>query len=250
MPCRSIRVALLIATLALSGCETVTEAPSVPGTPDALLPDELRAQYHTDGLRLAARHLETTGAYERNDVELPAALVTTLFNALSRVYAVEHPARDSVVELHRIHTFPDFPLHEVLVGVDPAQSWVQEWQSGNRLTGEPTVDAPMQADGLELVRYYGWISGNAVLLRSNQPLNTAALSRRFTGIAGVRYVEPNRYAGDGNDIRARIQGGAWRLDYSFGTGDCPAGCTYRRTWSFLVESSGAVRFLGVTTNGG
>jgi hypothetical protein len=50
--------------------------------------------------------------------------------------------------------------------------------------------------------------------------------------------------GDGPDIRASVHGEGWRLDYSVGFGDCPAGCIYRHTWSFAVSGDGVVTFLG------
>lgn len=218
--------------------------PSLPGISDAVIPDSLRPAYQDDAVRLALRFLEATHSPARNSVEPPAALVRTLRDALTHVYLFEHAARDTVIEVLRIHTFPNPPLHELIVGVDTTHAWVSEWRAGRRFTGQPSVDALLEQYQLSVREYYPWSFGHAVVLRAAAPLNMAALARRFVGIAGIRYAEPNGYMGDGNDIRARVQGSGWRLDYSLGAGDCPAGCTMRTTWSFLVDHAGTVSYLG------
>jgi hypothetical protein len=89
-------------------------------------------------------------------------------------------------------------------------------------------------------------TGDVALLRTSRPLNMAALAARFATVPGVIRAEPNCCVGDGNDIRARPENGGWRLEYSVGFGDCPAGCTGRRVWSFAVDNTGAVRYLGAS----
>jgi hypothetical protein len=248
-----MRLAAFIAVAAMcvsaGACDSATgpeagQFPSLPGVGDALIPDSLRPAYRDDAVRLALRFLEATHSPGRNGVEPPAALVRTLRDALNHVYLFEHAARDTVIEVLRIHTFPNPQLHELIVGVDTTHAWVGEWRAGHRFTGQPGVDALLAQYQLSLREYYPWSFGHAVVLRSAEPLNMAALARRFVGIAGIRYAEPNGYMGDGNDIRARVQGSGWRLDYSLGAGDCPAGCTLRTTWSFLVDHAGTVSYLG------
>jgi hypothetical protein len=246
---RLAATAAIVILAATAACDSVTgpgesEFPTLPPVSDAVLPDSIRAAYRDDAIRLALRYVESVSAAPITPVEPPAQLVRTLLDGLAHVYRFPHPARDTVVDVLRIHTFPNPQLYELIVGVDTTFAWVREWRAGNRLTGEPAIDALLQQYRLNVREYYPWLSGHAVVLRSAEPLNMNALARRFSGIAGVRYAEPNGFMGDGNDIRASVQGNAWRLDYSLGTGDCPAGCTSRITWSFLVDRGGAVTYLG------
>jgi hypothetical protein len=241
-------LALTVAAAGAAGCDSVP-APTDPTVP--LIPQEnveisgpLQNAYREDAARLALRSILEAGGAGRNEVRLPPALVSTFYNALTRVHAMNHPARDSVVEMYRIHTFPNPATHELIVGVDPGQEWVQRWQRGDRLTGNSSVDRLMEEFNLQLERYYPWSSGHAVVLRSAAPLNILALARRFSDIRSVRYAEPNGFGGDGHDIRARLMNSGVRLDYSVGFGDCPAGCIGRHTWSFLVDSSGHTTYLG------
>jgi hypothetical protein len=166
------------------GCQEIAgpdaRFPVVPRIGDVELTEAERLTYEEDAVRLALRHGTATGAPGMNQVEPPAALVESLFNALTAVHGALHPARDTVIDVFGIRTFP------------------------------------------------------------------ATLAARFATMPGVIWAEPNGYGGDGNDIRARPENGGWRLEYSVGFGDCPAGCTGRRVWTFVADATGAVRYLGAS----
>ncbi|HEX7049301.1 MAG TPA: hypothetical protein VF188_03730, partial [Longimicrobiales bacterium] len=204
-------LALLAATL-LAACELVTapgdELPRIPDDAADIVADTLRARYIDDAARLAVRYLDETGAPGAGAVEIPAEYTTSFYNALAAVYALHHPARDSVIEIYRIRTFPNPALYEVLVAVDEDHAWTHAWAEGRSLTGEPDVDALVKAYDLVVTKYYANHDTHAddqalAVLRAAMPLNIAALADRFERIAGVRYAEPNGVIGDGGDIRAR-----------------------------------------------
>jgi hypothetical protein len=230
------------------GCQEIAGPvagfPVVPRTGGVELTAAERLAYEEDAVRLALRHGAATGAPGMDRVEPPAALVESLFNALTAVHGAAHPARDTVIDVFGIRAFPNPPVFEVMVRVDPAVAWTRPWSTGQALTGNAAVDDLVTRYGMSVRQYYRWSIGEVALLRASRPLNMAALAARFATMPGVIWAEPNGYAGDGNDIRARPQSGGWRLEYSVGFGDCPAGCTGRRVWTFAVDSTGAVRYLG------
>ena len=234
-----------VAALGVAGCETVAgpgEAfPLIPHASDEHLGDPQRAAYEEDAVRLALRRMKEIDSPALRDVEPPAALVDGLYDALMLVTLFDHPARDSVAG---IHTFPRPETREILVRVDPAAAWADAWRSGVAQTGNPTVDELVTTYDLVVDRFYEWSIGDYAVLRAGAPLNAAALAALFVPIEGVLAAETNGMGGDGDDIRARPRSAGWQLDYSIGFGDCPAGCINRRTWSFLVDSDGAVRYLG------
>lgn len=212
---------------------------------DRTVPDSLAALYRVDAARLALRVVYDDERPEREEVELPTALVNEIYDALALVYnATGLDSRDWVVERFPIHTFPNPEVFELIVGVDPSKEWVGAWQSGQRFTGNTHIDRLLEAYDLSLEAYYDWSSGHAANLRASTPLNVAALAMRFEAIDGVRNAEPNGWGGDGNDIRARSRGEDWELEYSVGYGDCPAGCIQRHYWTFLVDLGGFVRYEG------
>ncbi len=213
---------------------------------DSSVPESLRKAYFEDAARLALRKVNEAGGATREQVELPADLVQTLYSVLIHLYnAIGLAARDSVVAIYNIHTFPSPETHFLIVAVDSTAQWAAAWRQGNRLTGNVQIDLLMEEFNLELDGYCStpWFPQSA-RLRSSKPLNIAALAKRFTGIAGIRWAEPDGVMGDGPDIRAQSKTTYWQLEYSIGWGDCPAGCIARHFWAFDVYYNGRVQYVG------
>src|SRR5690606_969212 len=231
-----------------AACELVSgpDDGSYPATDlDAhVIDDAVRLAYTEDAVRLAIRHLIARDGASHVAVEPPAALVESLHNALLRVYLLDHSARDAIVDQYGIHTFPTPSTRELLVRIDPGTAWTAAWRDERTETGNPEVDALIDEFDMSVVRFYDWAIGEYVLLRTGRPVYAAALGQQLARIDGIMHAEENGVAGDGADIRARVQDGGWRLDYSVGFGDCPAGCIERHTWSFRVTEAGTVTFLG------
>ena len=256
--------ALLMTALALGGCELLGSAGDERATlstttpvdvppPDGLaLPDSVEARYREDAARLALRYLYAQDEEAADEqVELPEPLVTSLYNALARVYeARDLPERDSVVTLYEIHTFPNPAMRSLIVAVDSTAGWVEAWRRGQRLTGQRRIDALVERYDLRLEAFYRWSWSHTAVLGTAEPLNLRALARLFDPVPGVAYAEPNGYIGGGNDITAEAGGvggeAFWEIGYSVGYGDCPAGCIARRAWTFRVYADGDVRYLGAS----
>jgi hypothetical protein len=247
-------LAAAAAALVLGGCAELfapgdgAHVPNLPPAAVQLTPAQ-QLVLEEDAVRLALRHLAATNTPALQEVEPPAALVGSLFNALAAVHGLTHPARDTVVNVYRIRTFPNPPVWEIMVRVEPGAPWTAAWRGKQALTGYAPVDELVNRWDLTIREYYYWSIGEVAVLRAGRPLNMQALAARFAALNGVVWAEPNGFGGDGNDIRARVQDGGWRLDYSVGYGDCPAGCTSRHTWSFHVGSGGAVSYLGSAGSG-
>lgn len=241
-------VLMAAASLSTAACELVSGPDDntypVIDLDSHVIDDAVRLAYADDAVRLAIRHLMTKDGVSHVAVEPPADLVESLHNALLRVYLLDHSARDAVVDRYRIHTFPTPSTRELLVRIDPGIGWTAAWRDERTETGNPDVDALLEEFDMSVVRFYDWSIGEYVLLRTGRPVYAAALGQLFERIDGIMHAEENGVAGDGADIRARIQDGGWRLDYSIGFGDCPSGCIERHTWSFRVTEAGAVAFLG------
>lgn len=245
---RSFRFLLVLA--ALPACDGLTPPDLVVKShgDDSEVPAELRAAYREDAARLALRHLTASGDPARSEVLLPAALVGSLYSALIHVFnARDLPARDSVVALYTIHTFPNPEVLRIRLGLDSTAAWVRALRENGVPTGNARFDDLADAYDLTLQRYYDLHTiYDIALLRAAAPLNTIALAPMFSDIEGVLAASPEGWFGDGNDIRATATSDGWRLDYSRGFGDCPAGCTGRHTWSFRVTADGVVTYEGAT----
>lgn len=207
-------------------------------------PEDLVEAYRIDAARLAVRDVRSRSASPLPPVEVQPAVAAAFQDALLAVRALDHPARDSVTELYEIHTFPEPPLREIIVGLRRGSRLASAWEAGRRRTGEPAADALIDRYGLTLVTYRSYTHSSPwAVLRAAQELDAGALALRFRAVPGVEYAEGNGVVGDGNDIRSRTEEGALILDYSVGFGDCPAGCLGRHTWSFRIRN-GVAEFVG------
>lgn len=214
---------------------------------DSQVPAATRAAYRDDAARLALRYALVHDPQCSSVVAIPADLAAALYTALVEVFnATGFPARDSVVDIYDIHALDRPPVHSVMVGVDRSAAWVDAWRQGGRLTGNVAIDLLMEAWDLDVQRYLELLSlpYDIAVLESAAPLNTIALAAEFGAVAGVPMSSPEWLVGDGNDILAARDSAGWRLDYSVGYGDCPAGCTERVVWTFLVFDDGRVRYEG------
>lgn len=239
---------VLAVLLAAGGCDTPAQpgrGPSPIEPPgEASVPAVERERYRIDAARLALRWASRDRSLAELPVEIPDKPRESLYAALLHVHAAaDLPARDTVADLHDVHAFPRPVLREMLVSVEADADWIEAWDRGERLTGYAAVDALVERWQLEPVRFYRWSVGRAAVLRSSRPLNVAALGSRFEEIRGVRHADPNHVGGDGHDIEAELAADGWRLDYSVGWGDCPAGCIHRHHWVFRISVEGAVQLL-------
>ncbi len=239
---------LVAAVVALAACQVLglDSSPTEP-VADATLPEPARSVFLEDANRLALRVIREEGGASSREIELPADQVNELFAVLARIHnATLLPARDSVIELYRIHTRPPPELRRFGLLVDSLSPRFQAWREGHRFTGDARIDSLLVAYDIELLKYYDLTYfQDEVMLRSGRALNLQALAPRFLVIEGVLEWEPiPTMGGDGNDITARRDRDRWTVEYSVGFGDCFAGCIDRHFWTFRVYADGRVEFAG------
>lgn len=239
---------VLIAAAIIAACDGATAPRSFRSTiDDSLVPEPLRAAYLEDANRLALRDLQAGGS---TAIPIPADAVQPYYDALVLVYnATVLPARDSVVDVYRIHTFPNPATRSLYMIVAGDQEWAQRLALDSVPTGNAVVDQLLSDYALSFDHVYHMSTGELLItLRSAAALNVAALAPRFGAVPGVRSSQPNGAVGDGNDIDGSIEESRVRLDYSVGSGDCPAGCISRRFYRFGVQFDGTVEYLGASGN--
>lgn len=229
---RALLTIPLAAVLALAACDSDPVAPGGPG-----LPPDVAAALAEDAAVLAVDY-QLAVARDSDTVALPPALVESLRQSLVRVRQSESGAL-----VDGVRAFPSYTLRDVLIAADPSVTWTDAWSRGERLTGYAPIDDRVRRYGLALARYDEYRDVKSARLRSDVPVNTVALARAFGPVPDLRYAEPNGIGGDGDDIEAERLLDGWRLDFSRGSGDCPAGCINRTYWTFRVTGAG-VEYLG------
>ncbi len=240
-------LSMLLGILFIQNCSTTTEPDynlpvQITRGNDSQFSDSLKTLLKEDAAILALRDLQSDPATKETLVFIPDNLIESYYRGLVHIYnAVVNPQVDLVVNKYKIHTFRSPETHRLIVSVDTSKAWTKVWRNGERLTGNPQVDQLMIQYNLQLSRFHS--SFNFVVLYAEEPLNIFALSKKFGVIEGVNFSEPDGIVGDGNNIESKIEKTFISYAFSYGWGDCPAGCISRHYWEFWVMFDGSVKFV-------
>lgn len=210
-------------------------------------PDNIIEMYQSDADRLTIRAFYDQNSIYMDSIEIPEVYSDTVLEALIAVYnAIGLPERDSVVSIFDIHSFPNPTLNGFMVKADSSLAWMIQLKQGITPTGVSEIDSLMDLYDLTINDYSTLTFGNPgshLVVFDSKNINITALSNVFLNMEGVEYVDPNGWAGDGNNITSTVDSDHVELIYSFGWGDCPSGCIYRHYWKFKVYFDCSVEFV-------
>lgn len=227
-------------------CEVSISSDTFPSFCTA--PDSIVANYKEDAGRLALRRVYRMNTTYTDSINIPGTWSDTVLNALIAVYnATSLPARDTVITMYDIHTFPYPEIRTVSVSADSNLSWMQQLRNNVIPTGNFSVDSIINKYYLNPYYYHTWFymfSHQTAELQSDSNLNIQILANHFEVIPGVYFAEPITHIGDGNNITDSVYPDFVELIYSFGWGDCYSGCISRRYWKFHVFPDCSVTFNG------
>lgn len=199
--------------------------------------DDVANLYQADAYAIARQLM----AGESNAVVIPTAYYHEAQRLLAAVYnATNLPARDSVVAQFPIHDYAAQLPSEFLLSADASQTWVQNLLSGNLPTNNSLIDELMSQQ-LLTVSYVPFLGAFTGTVSPN--VNLDNLLAQLNVSSGVSYTEINAIMGDGNRISLSKNVGYTDLTYSYGFGDCYAGCIGRWYWSFRVYPDCSVQHL-------
>lgn len=213
-----------------------------------IAPDSIIAKYKDDADRLALRKIYQQNLSFKDSIRIPVTHSDTVLNALIAVYnATTLQARDTVISIFNIHTFPNPLMNSFYVAADSNLTWMQQLKNENIPTGNSTIDNLISKYDLYIGNYYTNYylhSWHTVRFVTDSNYNLPPLINLFDTISGVTYAEPNGVCCDGNNITALIYANHIELIYSYGWGDCPSGCLSRRFWKFNVYFDCSVEYVG------
>jgi hypothetical protein len=207
--------------------------------------DSVISKYRTDADRIAVSNATYTNYGD--SVAIDPALRTRFLNALIAVYnATSLATRDTVVSLIKIHTFYNPPLKQFSIQADSNMQWMKNARQNIFPTGNASLDYLMSKYYLKKESYYVPFSSLTHFLGLSADTNcniSALVNLAANTVPGITSAYPNWSVGDGNHIFGACSPNFTDLIYSYGTGDCPAGCIYRRNWRFRVYSDCSVEFV-------
>jgi len=200
--------------------------------------------FKNDADRMALRKIYGHGMGNMFRPEIPEALSGTILSALNAVYNARIlPARDTVIDLLNIHTLNDIEMNSIMIAADAGNPVMIAFQSGNIRTGLPQLDNLLIPLGFTVESYMSFQKWDLALLSSENNYNLIPIAEALEEIPGVVFAQPAMTIGDGSNIECRIFSDHIELVYSYGWGDCPSGCIYRRFWKFNVYYDCSVEFI-------
>jgi hypothetical protein len=204
--------------------------------------------YAEDAKRLAINRMYQLNASTANTTfDIDSMIQDTILQALAAVYnATGLAARDSVVNLFDIHSFPDPNMRRLICSFDTtAQTWTQNWLDSTLSTGVSGIDNILINYNFQFENYPVELLPNlfTALFVCSEDYNLQAISDSLESFAGIIEAYPSNAIGGGNDISAAFDSSGIILTYSYGWGDCFAGCANYRYWKFLVDDNCNVSFV-------
>ncbi len=209
------------------------------------VPTLVRSHYLGSAKMLALRQMLGHPAYA-DSVQISKALYNPILEALSAVYnAKQFPERDTVMDCLDILAFPaPVSPQEITLTADTSQLWAQRLYQDIYPSGNKQLDSLIYDYGLQETNSLQAGGQYIFTFQTSQPVNTVALAALFNGIPGG-LAETNTVIGGGGDIELDTVAGGVTLTFTVRWGDCPAGCIYHRSWTFLIQPDCSVDFLGV-----
>ncbi len=220
-------------------------------------PQTIIEKYKADADRLALGKIYARNLSFIDSIKIPKAYSDTFLNALIAVYnATSLPARDTVVSLLDIHSWPTIELNSIYISADSNLSWMQQLRLGNIPTGNSSIDSLISAYHFFTIEKYsdwdGILNYHTVTLESDSNYNMRALAEIFEAHPDIIIAEPATTVGDGDHIENGYLHSLFppndhiQLIFVAGWNDCYSGCVDQRRWRFNIYFNCSVEYVGST----
>jgi hypothetical protein len=146
-------------------------------------------------------------------------------------------------------TFPDLSSLRARVVVCPSELNLQFDDEGFRAVQNDSYDAWACLNAHYRVVSASTSLGGWVSLAFEGRYRIYRLARQYTQLEHVVSAVPSTAPGDGDMICVRVEGQSYHYLFSRGFGDCEAGCIGRAEWGFTTAASGALTYLGSSSDG-
>ena len=222
---------------------SISPAQIIPSSCDGS-PDLLNI-YKPEATRLTSNWLKTTQSPDNSLVIIPDIQLDSVLGALVAVFnATSLPGHDALLVCHS--RTPQ--LHNLVLLIDTTTIWNISWSQDILLTGDATMDSIIVMYDFSIIDYvidleYG---GAFVEFYTPQLLNPYALTNLFLNFSGIEmaFTSPFNSAPHSSSINYKTEDGIRKLTYSFGWGDCIAGCIHWKHWNIKVYNDCSVELVG------
>ncbi|MDB5013132.1 MAG: hypothetical protein JWQ25_1334 [Daejeonella sp.] len=175
-----------------------------------------------------------------NEANLDTAEINRTLRKLQLVYELKTPQSDSVFKILRNKPLKCHSLNSIVLQVNTTQPHIQKLAASIIPTGNATLDNLLltyKFTGVQ--KSYNYPGANYLSINSTESYNLIPIISKLKTVPGVTSAENNGVCFDGSNLEIKKTGSKTIIDFSVGSGDCPAGCIYRKHWLFSVENNKA-----------
>lgn len=167
--------------------------------------------------------------------------INKIMALLQSIYDLNLPERDTVFQYYNIHALKCHSLNSIVMKVNPDAPEIINLVKGEIPTGNKDLDNILINYGFNTVETsYGYPKFPWLSVKTDRFYNLRPIIEAFEKLSCVSDAEDNGGCFDGNNITLERSNNHATVNFSIGRGDCPAGCTYRRTWVFKISNNNAI----------
>jgi len=238
----SIILCLLFGTSSLSA-----QARVIPVSKDeSSFTKSLARKFKRDAARLALRMESKNEDLRYQNIDIPQQNVETIYTMLKDIYQSD-PLAQSIAKCN-IHTFPNPSIDHFILIFDREVEWAWPLLDGISETDSDEFNDLLDDHDLIIERHVQWNeTEDAITIRSNRPLNMAAVANEFYNIEGIKSIDLGIPQIGGNDINIWRKSGSWEIEYVLRFGSIIAEKGKVHIWKYRYNDDGKLEFV---TEGG
>ncbi len=213
---------------------------------ESVVTKSLARKFKRDAARLALRMESKNEDLRYQSIDIPQQNIETIYTMLKTIY-ISDPVAQSIAKCN-IHTFPNPSIDHFILIYDREVEWAWPLLDGISETDSDDFNDLLDEHDLIIERHVQWNeTEDAITIRSNKPLNMAAVANEFYNIEGIKSVDLGVPQIGGNDINVWRKSDSWEIEYVLRFGSFIADKGKVHIWKYRFTDSGSLEFV---TEGG
>ena len=202
----------------------------------------LMRKFRRDAARLALRLEANNEDLRYQNIVIPQNTIDDIYKLLINIYQSEETAR--AIAKCNIHTYPNPSIDRLVLIFQRDISWAVPLSDGISETTSEAFNELLYEYDLVIDKHVQWNDNqDALTIRSQAPLNMAALANEFYNIEGIETIDLGISQMGGNDINIQRTSAGWEVEYILRFGSYINGKGKMHFWKYTVTDEGTVKFI-------
>jgi len=206
------------------------------------IPKKLTRKFRRDAARLVLRMESKKEDLRYQNVIIPKDNIEGIYNILTNIYEKDETAK-SIADCN-VHTFPNPSIDHLVLIFDRDIEWAKPLQQGISETNSFEINELLDDYDLIIEKHIQWNENqDAIIIRSKEPLNMAALANDFYNVEGVSTIDLGIPDIGGNDINMKRISNGWEVEYVLRFGSYINGKGKIHIWKYNAMDNGSIKFV-------